>query len=128
MKRDDALKVLKISKDYYKVCALKSMTLFKWALTLKVDELPLYINHKDNLVREMILARLRGEDILDNPKFVLSSIDASGEDLNESVITDMDLAEIYKDFIEVNDNEHAKEAISWIYREDNIPEEEEVNA
>jgi hypothetical protein len=93
-------------------------TLLKIVLEIPFEELPLYISDTVELKREMVLARLRKEDIKKNPEFVLQSlwdIEFDFDDYKGIGFNDGELETLKMVFNELEDEAHAKECGAWVY-------------
>lgn len=120
MDKARAIAELEMHKNYYKRYAKDLNTIVSQVSKIAKDDLPLWINCPDDFIREMILARLREEDIFDSSEFVRDSLIIFCDQIENSTMTDMDLGDLYEYFLSIEDGDHAIEALSWVLNTDNV--------
>jgi hypothetical protein len=90
----------------------------KEVLDMPFNELPKHINDSNDIKKEMVLARLRKEDIKKNYNFVCQSLWNTEFDMDEyRQLGDNDgrLSVIAMIFRELGHEEQEKEALNWVY-------------
>ena len=87
-------------------------------LKIPFNKLPLHINEKDDFKRELVLARLRKEDILNDPKVILHILyntEFSLEEYRAVGTNDGMLYVLEHIFKELGNKKRAKECWAWTY-------------
>lgn len=98
--------------------ALDKDTAIKKIIDIPFNDLPQHINEENDLKREMVLARLRKENLCYNSQFVLQSLWDCGfgfEDYKAIGRNDGELNILGKVFKELGDEVTAKKCYEWIY-------------
>lgn len=105
-------------KSYLLDKATKEGSTIRAVLAIPFSDLPMYINDKSDFKRELVLARLRKEDILNDPKFVLQALwdmEFDMEVYNHIGCNDGILLMLHTVFEELGDTKRAVEAMAWVY-------------
>ena len=87
-------------------------------LAIPFNELPMHINEVDEFKRQMVLARLRKEDLRANYKFVTQSLwdySFDVEDYRQIGHNDGVLNTLALIFKELEDTRHEQECYDWVY-------------
>ena len=98
--------------------AMDKNTIIKQVIDIPFNDLPQYINDKNDLKREMVLARLRRENIFDNSQFVLESLwdcEFNYYDYKSIGKNDGELSTLSMIFKELGDEVTAKKCYEWVY-------------
>ena len=93
-------------------------TTIKKVSEIPFNDLPQYINDEDDLTKEMVLARLRREDLRLNSQFVLQSLwdcEFSVEDYKSIGENDGELNVLAMVFRELGDEANSKKCFEWVY-------------
>ena len=117
--------LLKEAKDRLDSCiifladtAMDRDTTIKKVSEIPFNDLPQYINDEDDLTKEMVLARLRREDLRLNSQFVLQSLwdcEFSVEDYKSIGENDGELNVLAMVFRELGDEANSKKCFEWVY-------------
>jgi hypothetical protein len=116
----DAIERLEGCKEFLINLALNYETDIKKVLDIPFDELPMHVNEKTDHIREMVLARLRKEDLIKDSKFVLQSLwdaEFDSDDYKNIGWNDGSLSVLGLIFKHLGDKKHADEAFEWTYSE-----------
>lgn len=112
----DTLDRLEGCKDFLVELAINYETDLKKVLDIPFDQLPMHIEDKNDLKREMVLARLRKEDLKENSKFVLQSLwdaEFDSDDYKNIGYNDGVLSVLGLIFTHLGDKKHNNEAFEW---------------
>ena len=118
--KDLLLSRLEECKDFLGAMAVSKSSALKEVLDIPFDDLPQHINEVNENKKEMVLARLRKEDIRHDSIFVCESLYDVEFDFDEYKNVghnDGTLATLRGIFEVLGDEEHQKECSLWIYSE-----------
>lgn len=118
--KDLLLSRLEECKDFLGAMAVNKSSALKEVLDIPFDDLPQHINEVNENKKEMVLARLRKEDIRHDSIFVCESLYDVEFDFDEYKNVghnDGTLATLRGIFEVLGDEEHQKECSLWIYSE-----------
>ena len=116
--KDLLLSRLEECKDFLGTMAVNKNSALKEVLDIPFDDLPQHINEKGENKREMVLARLRKEDIRLDHNFVCQSlwdVEFDSDEYKNIGWNDGTLATLRSIFEVLGDEEHQKECTEWIY-------------
>ena len=118
--KDLLLSRLEECKDFLGAMAVSKNSALKEVLDIPFDNLPQYINEINENKKEMVLARLRKEDIRLDHNFVCQSlwdVEFDSDEYKNIGWNDGTLATLRSIFEVLGDKEHEKECTEWIYSE-----------
>jgi hypothetical protein len=116
--KKDALIRLNDCRDFLIQIVKDRTTELQEVLAIPFDDLPQHINECDDLKREMVLARLRKEDITKSINFVIQSLsntEFSYEDYRDIGRNDGELSVLSMIFKHLGDTPNELEALNWMY-------------